>query len=327
MKEIGGYFELELAQNKDKFLHEDGYLVNSGRHALEFILLKLGERIKKIWLPYYTCEVILQPITRLNIPYGFYHINLNLELEFLPELQEGEFIIVNNYFGIKDEYVKFLADHYQDKIIIDQAQAWYSHELDDIKSFYSPRKFFGLPDGGIACGLTNHSKVDKKYNSLVKDLSYERFTHLLKRHELPASEGFEAFRESSMELSYAPVKQMSSLTKKLLRGIDMEKVKKIRRENFKTLNDVLRKKNLLGSLTLPEESCPMVYPYLTYDKNIRNRLIDNKVFVATYWPNVLEWCEYTTVEYNLVQNLIPLPVDQRYGLEEMNVILKLILKQ
>ena len=64
---------------------------------------------------------------------------------------------------------------------------------------------------------------------------------------------------------------------------------------------------------------PMVYPY--YVKNgaeLRNRLIENKIFVARYWPNVSEWARMDSIEYSLTLNLLPLPVDQRYGNEEMD---------
>ena len=57
----------------------------------------------------------------------------------------------------------------------------------------------------------------------------------------------------------------------------------------------------------------MVYPYLTEDSDLRQKLIDNKIFVAKYWPNVQEWAIDGSTERKLVSNLLPLPVDQRYG--------------
>ena len=79
IKPIGGYFEWEFPANTGLFPHSDGVLLNSGRHSLEYILKSLGE-IRRIWIPYYTCDVVLQPIERLGIPYTFYHINRDLKL-------------------------------------------------------------------------------------------------------------------------------------------------------------------------------------------------------------------------------------------------------
>jgi hypothetical protein len=50
---------------------------------------------------------------------------------------------------------------------------------------------------------------------------------------------------------------------------------------------------------------------------LKQKLIENRIFVATYWPNVFEWCRSKDLEYNLANNLLPLPIDQRYGKEEL----------
>ena len=68
----------------------------------------------------------------------------------------------------------------------------------------------------------------------------------------------------------------------------------------------------------------MVYPFMTDDKSLRGRLLENKVFVARYWPNVLEWCKEEALEYKLVTQIIPLPIDQRYVKEDMQRILNII---
>ena len=76
---IGGFFELELNEFSSVF-HDDAIAVNSGRNALEYIL-RVNE-YKKIYLPYYTCDVTLEPIVRLNVEYGFYYLNK----DFTPKL-------------------------------------------------------------------------------------------------------------------------------------------------------------------------------------------------------------------------------------------------
>jgi hypothetical protein len=68
----------------------------------------------------------------------------------------------------------------------------------------------------------------------------------------------------------------------------------------------------------------MVYPFMIDDESLRGRLIQNKVFVARYWPNVLEWCGENELESKLTRHIIPLPIDQRYGEKDMERILKII---
>ena len=39
----------------------------------------------------------------------------------------------------------------------------------------------------------------------------------------------------------------------------------------------------------------MVYPYWTNDDLLREKMIDNRIFVAPYWPNVGNWCALKNV--------------------------------
>ncbi len=98
MREIGGYFELELPPS-DLSEVPSGIFVNSGRHALEYILRALGNKVRHVWLPYYTCDVVLEPINRLGLTYTFYHINESFEIADRIDLQQGHYLIANNYYG------------------------------------------------------------------------------------------------------------------------------------------------------------------------------------------------------------------------------------
>jgi len=69
----------------------------------------------------------------------------------------------------------------------------------------------------------------------------------------------------------------------------------------------------------------MVYPYLVENgAKLRQYLIDHQVFCARYWPNVQEWCKPEDWEYQLAENLVCLPIDQRYGEQDMNMIIEII---
>ncbi len=317
MKPIGGYFEFELPAGNLTAI-PSGVLVNSGRHALEYIIQALGNRIKTIWLPYYTCEVVLEPIRRLGIDYNFYSISEKFEIDDAIELSEGEYIIANNYFGIKDSYISGLVQKYKDRLIIDNAQAFYSKSQPESNQIYSPRKFFGVPDGGI---VSSEYSIDKE---LPEGFSYGRCSHLLKRLDKDAGFGYTDFKANDRQIKNEVLTRMSKLTKRLLSTIDFDYVRNKRRANYKFLHNTFASTNRLELPDANSFACPMVYPYLTDDPTLRNRLIENGIFVATYWPNVLEWCEKSSVEYHLAQMLIPLPIDQRYNEEDMQRIINLI---
>jgi hypothetical protein len=146
---------------------------------------------------------------------------------------------------------------------------------------------------------------------------------LTKRIDLGPEAGYADFRELSKALVGQPIKRMSNLTQRMLQGVDYEGVAKQRRDNYKLLHKELGSSNIVD-LPLEDNAVPMVYPYLSPIKGLRERLIENKIFVARYWPNVTEWVSKSDLEYNFVMQLIPLPIDQRYNGENMDYILKKI---
>src|SRR5690606_39004611 len=120
-------------------------------------------------------------------PYTFYHINEN----FLPQISKInsiEALLYTNYFGLMDNNVNILKEKFNN-LIIDNSQAFYDMPHPNIPSIYSPRKFFGLPDGGFVYHTNEVST--KNYNT---DVSNERFGHLLKSIELGKEQSYNEFK-------------------------------------------------------------------------------------------------------------------------------------
>lgn len=316
MIEIGGYFELEL--NRGSEYHKDAIRLNSGRNAFEYILR--SRKYRKVYLPYYTCDVMLEPVKKLKLEYEFYNINNQLEPVFAYEgLNADQAFVYTNYFGIKGSYLRQLSGICSN-LIIDNSQAFFDKPLTGIDTFYSPRKFFGLSDGAY---LFTKKRLSAK---LPIDNSTNRFSHLIKRIDEGAKEGYIDFKTNDESISGQPIKQMSKLTKTLLSSIDYEKSKNRRKKNFQFLNEHLFKSNKI-KFESENEFVPMVYPYWPdVGDALRNGLIKNNVFVARYWPNINACLKAGSIEIDLVKHLIPLPIDQRYGLKEMRYILKVIRK-
>ena len=49
-----------------------------------------------------------------------------------------------------------------------------------------------------------------------------------------------------------------------------------------------------------------------------------KIYIPTLWPNVLDECEPDTLEYKFAADILPIPVDQRYGVEDMEYLAEVI---
>lgn len=311
---IGGYFELELHRGSE--FHADAIALNSARNCLEYILL--ARKYKKVYIPGFTCEVVLEPFHKHNVDYEFYSINELLEPACYPKLSTNEAFLYTNYFGLKQKTVEKIASLYGEQTIIDNAQAFYAPPLPGIDTFYSPRKFFGVPDGGYL--YTNAEPI----LNLPQDSSWMRMQHLLRRIDEGAEAGYADFRTNSKTLVNAPMKRMSKLTHAILCSIDYETAKQRRLENYRTLAERLSDRNALH-LCASDENVPLVFPYLTPDISLRTRFISLRIFVATYWPNVIAWNEQNSLENKFVEQLLPLPVDQRYDKTDMLSIVRLAL--
>ena len=312
-KAIGGYFGLELRHGEH--YHKDAIRLNTARNCFEYVLR--SRQYTKVYIPYYTCEVMLEPLNKLGVQYEFYSINGRLEPVVLPDLKENEAFLYTNYYGLKQDCVLKLASCFGNRLIVDNAQAFYAKPIHGIDTFYSARKFFGVADGAY---LYTECRLDEEFG---QDQSYDRMTHLLKRADVGAEFGYQDFRTNDDSLINNPIRRMSNLTEKILCSIDYEYCREKRIENYRHLDGQLKSRNKIH-FELADDAVPMVYPYLTDDANLRNRLIENKIFVAKYWPNVLEWCGENDIEYKLTKYMLPLPCDQRYGEEEMNGIIELI---
>lgn len=313
MDAIGGYFELEL--KKGRSYHPDAIKLNSARNCLESILI--ARKWTHIFIPYYSCEALLQPLKRLKIEFSFYHINTFLEPTTLPRLKKNEAFLYINYFGLKERTAENLATEYGEQLIIDNSQAFYSPRVKGIDTFYSPRKFFGVPDGGYL-----YSDALIEIPSTRDDTSWTRMKHLCQRIEFGPETGYLFFREAEEHLDNSPIKKMSLLTQRILESIDYEQCATIRRSNYSYLFSNLSDINQLD-IKLEDDSVPMIFPFLN-KTSTRQVLLSNRIYVASYWRSIYCFDKESNTEYLLAQDMAPLPIDQRYSQDEMNYIIKIV---
>ena len=314
-KAIGGYFSLELPYNEYGEYHRDAIRLNTGRYCLEYVLRV--KKYTKVYLPYYMCDAVLQPINKLGLDYQFYHIDKYFHIAEVLHPKKDEVILYCNYFGLMDEYVKIVTDRYAPNIIIDNTQAFFSRPLPEIDTFYTCRKFFGVADGAY---LYTNKEADF---DIPQDYSSSRMLFLLDRLDKSAEEAFSDYHKSEDTLDHDEIKKMSKITQFIMSSIFYKSIADRRISNYTYLHDNLSSSNML-SVDLERKNVPMVYPFLSEDINLRKKLIDNKVYVASYWPNVKNMSNLESVESQFAVNLIPIPIDQRYGNDDLNKILEII---
>lgn len=321
MKEIGGYFGLDQFINNE--YHKGLIALNTGRNALMYLIK--AKKIKKLYIPYYLCNSIRDTLKKNGCDFEYYHIDDRFNPVFDNKLQESfantkardEYIYVVNYFGqLTKDKVALLKKKYN-RIILDNTQAFYQRPLKGVDTIYSCRKFFGIPDGAY---LSTDAILDEE---LEGDISKNRMTHILGRYEGKASDYYNDFRTNDESLRMAPLMQMSKLTKNILGAIDYERARIIRNKNYAYLDNKLGE---INALKLSRQDGAFSYPfYIENGLEIRKKLLENRIYIPILWPNVLEDMTENSIEYKYAANILPLPCDQRYAIEDMEYLLDVLM--
>ena len=143
-------------------------------------------------------------------------------------------------------------------------------------------------------------------------------TFLLGRYEKSASEFYSEYVANNKLFTNEPIKQISPITENFMRSFDYKSICKARTENFLYLNEQFSKINKLN-LSVPEGA--FMYPlYLENGAEIRKKLQQEKIYIPTLWPDVFDICKESDLEYDYAKSILPIPLDQRYGKEEMAYI-------
>lgn len=313
MKEIGGYIELDSYHNL--MLHEEAIKLNCAKNCLAYLIKK--KSIKRIHLPIFICDSIFDVCEEYGVEMLKYHIDNKFHPNIAEEVLSDDWIYLVNYYGQLPREIVINYKNKYSNIILDNVQDYFADPIDGIDTFYSCRKFFGVADGAI---LYTDISLDE---DIPFDVSYSRMGFLLGRYEKGASEFYQDYVNNNRQTRTAPILRMSKLTENLLHGIDYVRVKNIRDNNFNYLHNLLQKHN---KIAITEPSGAFVYPFY-YEKgmDLRKELISSQIYVPTLWPNVVNICG-ECLEKDMAANILPLPVDQRYSLDEMEYVAKHILQ-
>lgn len=313
MKFIGGHFELELKNGKE--YHPNALALNSGRNSLLYVLK--AKHIQTLYLPRYICQSVIDTVESEKVSINFYDVGN----DFSPKINHfnfkaNEFLLYVNYFGLGENNIDSLIAK-TSNIMIDNTQAFFSPPRKGIDTFYSPRKFFGVPDGG-------YLYTDRPLNLfLEEEASTHRSSHLLLRIEKDFQMSQRLYERHEDTIDRLTLKKMSKLTSRILKSIDYKAVLERRLRNMKLYNNHLASVN---DLSVPNTVAPLIYPLYLKGRgdDIRQSLKKKGIIVTRYWANAFSRLSPDSFEDSLATDLIGLPIDQRYNDEDILYVSKTI---
>ncbi len=321
-KALGGYFEWEPTPGGEPIHLNARLALKSGRSCVRCLLDV--ERPSAVWVPFYCCDALLEPFDAAGVAVKRYAIGPDLAVDPSVKMADAERIVVINYFGLQNAQIAAAEERWREHVWVDNTQAFF-HRPESPQAFdcNSARKFLGVPDGGYLYGPP--SAVLPAAETWQRNANY-RFEHLILRGQGDISEGRGIFEENERRNGEG-IERMSRLSEAMLARINFAQTAQIRRENFQTLHATLAGRNRLPPdlLTLDADTVPYCYPYLPRRPIAHRYLWDRQIFAPRLWVECaanpargFEW------EQDLARNLLPLPIDQRYGRAEMQRILEVL---
>lgn len=320
MREIGSFIELELPKGKEFYCGTHGVArLNTGRAAIWHAFRLTGA--KAIWIPYYQCETVREFLVKKGALIKYYHQDINFNpIDLWP--QSDEAVLLVNYFGImSQDRMRILSNSYP-HVIIDNCQAFFSKPIEGVFSVYSARKFIGVADGAYVIGEDAESFVDEYPLCYSSDTA----EFLLKRIEYGCEgKGYEARTLNEKRVDSEDIMKMSGLTYAILDAADYEHIIGKRRENFSIACDFFADLNLIDpSRYYDGNTVAMVYPLLIEDDELLFRLLKAKHFQGHWWNYITQELPAETFEYWISRYMIPITIDQRYGIQELEYLYNII---
>ena len=334
---IGGMFGLELSAlenfqaqtDNPPFLTEPHLPLATARSA--FTLLARTLHPKTVWLPSYLCEVLIGafPVQLTNV--RFYAINEQLRIAeegWLSEVQANDMVLFIDYFGF-DQWGEWGAEARRRGawVIEDAAQGLLSEHFNQHSHYivFSPRKFVGVPEGGILMGLNGAKLPDESLAPPAALWWMDATRASILRAEFDRHGGerkwFEIFQKTETSAPLEPFR-MSDLSMLILKhAVDWQKVSERRRDNYKFLASELGQIALIPELT--NDVVPLGFPVRLQERDrIRQALFAEKIYPQVHWP-IAGFVPFGfEASHRLASEIMTLPCDQRYNRSDMERVVR-----
>lgn len=307
---FGGYFGLETGSGSGLPWLVGAVCYQSARSALVSALQDRG--IARVFVPHFVCTAVTDALAHLGIATTGYGLAAGRRVPADHRLGHAERLLCVDYFGLTaDACDEAIARFGPANVIVDASQSLFHLPREGVATIYSPRKFVGVPDGGLL--VNAHGEPGLPADEMA---SVDRCQHLLLRAADLVEEGYRAFQVAEHSLDDCRPIAMSRLTHRMLEGLHPESIRQRRRSNYIALSAELA---ALGYRVerLPDDAVPLCCPVMGVDAlRLRPALAARRIFTPGYWPDASVPAD-DAVGLELRDRTVYLPCDQRYDERDM----------
>ncbi len=352
--EIGSNFweySLNITKNKKiSFWWESNeYYIEyfkSGRNALKALCKMLNPEKKTALLPAYTCSTVLEPFIDEGWDVDFYFLKKDLSIDENSLLdaylkKKPYLVLFHNYFGFNTlklsiNLIRELKTN-GTVIVEDLTQSLFSFHHIPFANYYisSLRKFVAVPDGGFLLAKDKLSHIKKvKSDKMIAKIAFEAFDtkeQYFKDNQLKTKELFRnKFKELNEIISdNTEISDISPETILIYDSLDIDFIRKKRQDNYRLLFSLINDVSFVEKVIICEiddNIVPLFFPiYVEKERSeLQSYLASHRVYCPIIWPKPNPLKAYNKVNEYMYSHMLCLPIDQRYGEDEMNMIIELI---
>lgn len=329
-KIIGGKFGLPetyyFNDQTPSFLKGNPILLFNARSGIRIVIDYL--KPKQIWLPSYLCPTMVDAANQGSCAIKFYPIDRKLKIPsntFIKQIKPRDIFLFIEYFGFPfDEIILKEVKEKKALLFNDCSQSLFS-KLSEKSDFclFSPRKFLGVPDGGILHFNQEYEMLKNSFSKPPEDLYYKLFQAVILRREFDlfnnGKDWLNLFNQGEKDFSTTPY-SMSELSQILLKyAFNYSQIRISRRENFEFLASHLSSYGIFNEL--PDGVVPLGYPIrIVLRDTIQKLLFEKDIYPPIHWKFhgkvPFEFLE----SHSLSKEIMTLPCDQRYSIGDMEKI-------
>ena len=296
-----------------------------------FALLARTLNPPAVWLPSYLCGVVLDAFANPGMQVRFYPVDQDLQISgdhWLTELHTGHMVVFIDYFGFNtwNQYGNE-AKARGTWVVEDACQAFLNSSFSEYADYViaSPRKFIGVPDGGLL--LAQHGTALPVANLPPPPASW--WLDALKASQLRAEfdrhggnrQWFDLFSRTEPAGPVEPGR-MSELSSLLLDHFQpYDDVSTTRCRNFRQLANALPDFAMFREL--PDGTIPLGFPIRVHNRDhVRRALFNCEIYPPVHWIIQGVVPDEFQASHQLAGTIMTLPCDQRCSPDDIERMIR-----
>lgn len=302
-------------------------LLRSGRDAIfaaAETLLKEKNATAKAYVPALSCESMYSAFKNLGYEIVFYPIDEEFNPVYPEEIKKGDVLLLMLYYGATDasRIEKWIKEHPEVNTVLDITHSvWdgYAYGLPATFTVGSLRKSMGTVNGGVLISdiydvkAANGRNVFTEYRTrafkIKNQYAYDRTQEVKNEYRKLLSTAEEDIGKNDT---------FFAADAESVRGFDCVNVEEIRykrKRNFTVLYDAIKVEKLISANIV---GTPFSLPVAVANRDeIQREFAKRGLYAPVLWPIDAKGREICSFAAYVADNMLSLPIDQRYGYDDM----------